>query len=77
MSNVLENIARENFRSSGYLTHPSRERRTAWTFTALPHRTSYSTDSVHTALQRREQAQHRQQTQSSFLKTCLNVFLHR
>lgn len=77
MSSVLDKIARENFRTSGYLTHPSRERRTSWTFLSPPRSPFYSTDSVRSALQRREQALHKQHRKPTFLQSCLNVFLDR
>ncbi|MGJ8649579.1 MAG: hypothetical protein ACSHX4_04410 [Opitutaceae bacterium] len=77
MSRVLDKIARENFRTSGYLTHPSRERRTSWTFLSPPRSPSYSTDSVRSALQRREQALHRQNRKPTFIQNCLNVIFDR
>lgn len=77
MNNILENIARENFRSSGYITHPGSERRTSWTYTAPPRSPFYTTDTVRDALQRRERALHRETTKPSFLEYCLNVIFHR
>jgi hypothetical protein len=77
MSKILENIARENFRSSGYIQHPSRERRIRWTFTAPPRSPFFTSDTVRDALQRRERAQRRQNGKSSFLQDCLNVFFDR
>ncbi|HAV14667.1 MAG TPA: hypothetical protein DCX06_14415 [Opitutae bacterium] len=77
MSDVLEAIARENFRSSGYLSHPSRERRKSWTFSKPPRSPFHSNDAVRGALKRREKALHRQQRKPTFIQTCLNAFLHR
>lgn len=75
MSNIFENIARENFRSSGYITHPSRERRIPWTFSSPPQSPFYKADTVRDALQRRERALHRENTKPSLLKSLLNVIL--
>lgn len=77
MSNVLESIARENFRSSGYITHPARERRSRWTFTSPPRSPFTTVDTVRDALQRRERAARREQGKSRFLQNCLHVFFHR
>lgn len=73
MNNVFENIARENFRSSGYISHPSRERRIPWTFTTPPQSPFYKADTVRDALQRRERALHRENAKPSLLKILLNV----
>jgi hypothetical protein len=77
MRNVFETIARENFRSSGYIQHPRSERRTAWQFTALPRSPFFTADSVRDALQRRENALHRKQPKTTFLQNCLDVLFHR
>ena len=77
MNKVFENIARENFRSSGYLTHPRRERRSSWTFSAPPRSPFYSTNAVRDALQRRERAELKNRNKSSFLQNCIHVLLHR
>lgn len=77
MSDVLESIARENFRSSGFLSRPSSERRSSWTYSAPPRSPYSSTDSVHNTLQRRQRALHRQQAKPTFIQTCLNVFFDR
>lgn len=74
MNPVFENIARENFRSSGYITHPSRERRIRWTFSAPPQSPFQKNDTISDALERRERALHREQSKTSFLKALLNVF---
>lgn len=76
MNNVFENIARENFRSSGYITHPSRERRIPWTFSRLPQSPFLKSDTVRDALQRRERAVHREKSKSSILRTLLNAILN-
>ncbi len=77
MPTVLETIARENFRSSGYITHPGRERATSWIFTSPPHSPFHATDAVSGALERRESALHRRHAKYSFFKNSINVFLHR
>ena len=80
MPNVLETIARENFRSSGYITHPGRERRTAWQFTSRPHSPFSkfsSADTVRSALLRRESALLRRNAKSSLIRNCLNALFHR
>jgi len=77
MDNILENIARENFRSSGYITRPTNERRVRWTFSAPPSIPFFKADTVRDALQRRERALHREYERTSLIRTCLNVLLHR
>ena len=77
MSNVLESIARENFRSSGYITHPSKERRIAWEFSTPPKSPFSGGCAVHSALQRRERAFLRRGSNSSLVRNCLNAFLRR
>lgn len=76
MNNIFENIARENFRSSGYITHPSRERRIPWTFTSPPQSPFHKADSVRDALQRRERALHREKSKPSIIKSFLNAILN-
>lgn len=75
MNNIFENIARENFRSSGYITHPSRERRIEWTFAAPPQIFLHKTDTVRAALQRLERALRRETSKRSILKALLHVLL--
>lgn len=77
MPNPLEKIARENFRNSGYLSQPSRERSSSWIYSTPPRSPFNTTNTVQNILQRRERALHRQTTKPSFFKNCLNVFLHR
>jgi hypothetical protein len=77
MKNVLESIARENFCTSGYLSHPRRERRSSWTFSAPPRSPYYTSNTVSDALQRRERAHFKAQTKPSLLQNWINVFLHR
>lgn len=76
MNNIFENIARENFRSSGYITHPSRERRVPWTFSSPPQIPFFKTDSVSDAIQRRERALLRERTKPSILRSLINAILH-
>ncbi|HKK18724.1 MAG TPA: hypothetical protein VJ952_08590 [Opitutales bacterium] len=76
MKNIFENIARENFRSSGYISHPSRERRTPWTFSSPPQIPFYRADTVRDALQRRERALRRGKPKPSFFRNLLDVILH-
>ncbi|PXA05244.1 hypothetical protein DDZ13_04605 [Coraliomargarita sinensis] len=75
MNNIFENIARENFRSSGYITHPSRERRIPWTFSTPPQIPFYKADTVRDALQRRERALHRENAKPTLFRSLLNAFL--
>lgn len=77
MRTTFETIARENFRSSGYLTHPKREPRRSWVFTSLPKRSFHSTNSVRDALQRREHANRKLQTTPSLLTNCFNALFRR
>lgn len=77
MNNVFENIARENFRTSGYITHPRRERRSSWTFSAPPRSPFFTTNAVRDALQRRERAQLKSQSKPSLLQNWIHVLLHR
>ena len=77
MSKIFEHIARENFRTSGYISLPRRERRSSWTFTAPPRSPFYTTNAVRDALQRRERAHLKAHSKPSFLQNCINVFLHR
>ncbi|MGB0743935.1 MAG: hypothetical protein ACPGSB_05360 [Opitutales bacterium] len=73
MNDIFENIARENFRSSGYISHPSRERRVPWTFSSPPQSPFSKTDTIRDALQRRERALHRERTKPSFFKSLFNA----
>lgn len=77
MRNVFETIARENFRSSGYIQHPRSERPTAWQFTKPPRSPFHTADAVRSALQRRESALLRKQPKTSLLQNCVNVLFHR
>ena len=77
MNKILETIARENFLTSGYISHPRRERRKPWTFTSLPKSTYRSVNSVSKALERRERAHLRAQAKHSLLRHWIHVLLHR
>jgi hypothetical protein len=77
MRNTFETIARENFRSSGYIQHPRSERRTAWQFTAPPRSPFHQADTVRSALQRRESALLRNQPKTSLIQNCINVLFNR
>jgi hypothetical protein len=77
MRNIFETISRENFRSSGYFSHPSSERRTEWQFTSPPRSPFNSADTVRSALLRRESAERRKQTKQTLLQNCLNVLFSR
>ena len=77
MNKILETIARENFLTSGYITHPRRERRKAWTFTSLPKSTYRSVNSVSKALERRQRAFLRAQAKPSLIRHWIHVLLHR
>lgn len=77
MSKIFESIARENFRTSGYIKYPRRERRSSWTFTAPPRSPFYNTSSVRDALERRERAHLKAHSKLSLFQNWINVFLHR
>jgi hypothetical protein len=77
MSKVFERIARENFRSSGYLSQPGRETRSSWTYTTPPRSPFSTTDSVHDALQRRERALLKTNNKTSSLHHWIHVLFHR
>lgn len=77
MNKVFETIARENFRTSGYIQHPRRERRSSWTFATPPRSPFFTTDAVRDALQRRERAHLKSQSKPSLFQNWINVFLHR
>lgn len=76
-SKVLEAIARENFRSSGYISHSANERRTSWISPKPSSSPIYTNDAVSGVLKRREIARNRQQQKTSFIKNCLNAFFQR
>ena len=71
MRNVFGNYRPENFRNSGYISHPRRERRSSWTFSPAPRTPFHSTNAVRDALQRRERAYLKTQSKPSFFKTLL------
>lgn len=77
MNKVFETIARENFRTSGYISHPRRERRSSWTFTSLPRSSPHTSNAVRDALQRRERAHLKIQSKPSLLQNFFNAFFHR
>jgi hypothetical protein len=77
MNKILARIARENFRSSGYLKHPRRERPTVWTFTAPPRSPFFSSDAVRDALQRRERALLRASRKRHALSEWFHALRHR
>ncbi len=78
MRNIFKTIALENFRSSGYFTHPCSERRTEWQFTDPPRSPFQSTDTVRTALLRRKRAQFvRPPTPFSLLQHCVHALFRR
>lgn len=77
MNKVFETIARENFRSSGYITHPKKERRSGWTFSSPPRSPFFTTNAVRNALQRRERAVTKLQRKPNIILNYLNVLLHR
>jgi len=79
MRDILQTIARENFRQSGYITHPGRERRTRWSFSTPPRSPCLHTSAVLGAVQRREQARARvdSHTPTSFLKSLIHALVRR
>jgi len=77
MPNVLERIARENFRNAGYLSHPRRERSNTWSYSTPPRSPFNSINNVDNVIQRRQRALNRQTLKPSFIQACLNVFFRR
>lgn len=77
MSKIFETIARENFRSSGYITRPRTERNSGWTFSSPPRSPFFTTNAVRDALQRRERAHFKANNKPNLLQSCLNVLRHR
>lgn len=77
MDNVLQKIARENFRNAGYLRHPSHERRASWTFTTPPTTRAFTPDTVRTVLRRRREAADRAEAKPTPMRSALHALLHR
>lgn len=77
MRNVFETIARENFRTSGYISHPRRERHSPWIFSPTPRTPPHSTNAVRDVIQRRERAYLKTQSKPSLFQNCINVLFHR
>ena len=80
MHNIFETISRENFRSSGYITHPGSERRTQWRYTTPPRSPFQTADTVRSVMLRRDSAEQRKQTKQTIqtiLQNCLNVLFRR
>ena len=75
MNRIFETISRENFKQSGYLTHPCSERRTVWKFSRPPRTLVHAgEDTVQATLQRRRQAKSHKPSIVSVLKESFNVF---
>lgn len=92
MPSILRTIARENFKMSGYLSHPGRDRPTRWEFVAPPGNPCRRIDPVESIQVRRaaghctaaghmnghRTAGHRtQSSQISFFRNCLHAFFRR
>lgn len=77
MRNILESIARENFRSSGFVSRLKSDRRSEWEYLAPPRSPYTARNTIDTMIQRRERAQQRTQTKTSLLRYCFNALLHR
>lgn len=77
MDNDLDSIARENFRNSGYITHPSSERRIPWSFTAMPRSPLTQSDAVNAIEARRARAAERQKIQTSKFLIFINALFAR
>lgn len=77
MRNTLQAIARENLRSSGYITHPGADRRTPWIYVNPPRSPFSTTDTVLSVLQRRERVKLRKRPKTIPLKNCLNALFRR
>jgi hypothetical protein len=77
MRSLIESIALENFRSSGFITRPRDDRHSQWQYLSPPRSPYTSPDTVHSVLERRERALSKLDTKPSFLKSCLHAFLRR
>ncbi|NCG08119.1 MAG: hypothetical protein GWO81_00890 [Verrucomicrobia bacterium] len=77
MDNSLEHIARENFRSSGFITRPGSERRVPWSFTEVPRTPFTQTDAVRAIEARRAHAHERQNLPPNKILTFLNALFPR
>lgn len=77
METLLEAIARQNFRTSGYITHPGSERRVPWSFTSMPRSPLTQTDAVNTIQARRAQAVEGQKSKPRKLRTLFNALFPR
>lgn len=77
MSIILERIARENFRASGYITHPKRETRSSWTYTTPPSSPFHPNTTLRDALERRERAVLKTQSKPSLLRHWIHGFFYR
>lgn len=77
MRNTFQTIARENFRSSGYITHPTDERGERWSYVSPPKSPFPTNDTVLAALQRGENPKLRHKPKPSILRICLNAIFRR
>lgn len=77
MRSLIESIALENFKSSGFISRPASERRTNWEYLTPPRAPYASKDALHNMIERRENARYRKQHRTSLLRHCFNAFLHR
>ncbi|CAI8274694.1 MAG: Uncharacterised protein [Opitutia bacterium UBA7350] len=77
MDNTLEDIARENFRSSGFITHPSSERPIPWSFSSPPQSPYTQTDAVRAIEARRAHAHERENLSPNKFITFLHALLAR
>jgi hypothetical protein len=77
MDNDLDSIARENFRNSGYITHPGSERRIPWSFASMPRSPLTQSDAVNAIEARRARAAERQKIQTNKLLILINALFAR
>jgi hypothetical protein len=77
MDNSLEHIARENFRSSGFITHPGSERRVPWSYTEAPSTPYTQTDAVRAIEARRANADECQNLTSNKILNFLHALFAR
>ncbi|MGB0184796.1 MAG: hypothetical protein ACPF9Q_05140 [Opitutales bacterium] len=77
MDNSLEEIARENFRSSGFITRPGSERRVPWSYASLPRSPYTQTDAVRAIEARRAHANERENLPPNKLLTFLHALFAR
>lgn len=77
MRNIIESIALENFRSSGFITRPLKERPSRWEYLTPPSSRYASRDTVDTIILRRERALYRSKSKTNLIQNFFNAFFRR